>query len=189
MAALANRAIRGVRGSDGFTLPEVLMATVLGLLIVGVAATVFGAAMQSQPKLTARDNGISRARTTMERLTRELRQGASVSTATSTQLSFVTYVHSATCGGAFSSTSIACRVTYSCGTSSCTRREARPDGTSPGPTVTVVSGLSTGNVFTYSPNSTAPTYIGATLVFPGQNGDDAISLSDGVTLRNSGTGT
>jgi prepilin-type N-terminal cleavage/methylation domain-containing protein len=185
MAALANRAIRRVRGSDGFTLPELLVATMIGLLIVGVSATVFGAALQSQPGLTARDTGISHARTTMERLTRELRQGASVSTATSTQLAFVTYVHSATCGGAPASTAIACRVTYSCGSSSCTRREARPDGTSPGPTVTVVSGLSTGNVFTYSPNSTAATYIGATLVFPGQNGDDAISVSDGVTLRNS----
>jgi hypothetical protein len=121
----------------------------------------------------------------MERLTRELRQGATVYTATPTQLSLATYVDSVTCGGAHSSTAILCRVTYTC-TTACTRLEAKPDGTSPGGAVTVVSGLSSGNVFTYWPTTGAARYVGATFIFPGQNGDDAITVSDGAALRNPG---
>jgi Trk-type K+ transport system membrane component len=160
------------------------MATMLGLIIVGVATTVFTAAVRSQPGLNTRDDAISRARTTTERLTRELRQGSTVFTATSTQLAFLTYVHSATCGGAPSSTAIQCRVTYTCTTASCTRVEARPDGSGAGTALPVVSGLSSAAVFNYSPSTGAPKYIGATFVFPGQNGDDAITVSDGAALRN-----
>lgn len=184
MRSQLDRVIGRAGGQEGFTLPELLMATVLGLLVVGVAATVFSAAVRSQPGLTKRGDAISQARFTMERLTRELRQGASVYTATPTQLSFLTYVDSDPCAGAHSSTANACRVTYTCTTTACTRVEAKPDGTSPGGAVTVVSGLSSGNVFSYSPSTTAPMYIGATFTFPGQNGDDAITVSDGAALRN-----
>lgn len=169
---------------EGFTLPELLVASVLGLLVVGVAATVFTAAVRSQPGLTSRSDAISQARFATERLTRELRQGASVYTATPTQLSLLTYVDSATCGGAHSSTAISCRVTYTCTTAACTRVEAMPDGTNPGSPVTVVSGLSSGDVFSYSPSTSAPRFVAATFTFPGRNGDDAITVSDGATLRN-----
>jgi prepilin-type N-terminal cleavage/methylation domain-containing protein len=181
-----DRVIRRAGGQEGFTLPELLMATVLGLLVVGVAATVFTAAVRSQPGLTKRGDAISQARFTMERLTRELRQGTTVYTATPTQLSLTTYVDSATCGGAHSSTAIACRVTYTCATTACTRVEAKPDGTSPGGAVTVVSGLSSGNVFTYWPTIGAARYVRALFIFPGQNGDDAITVSDAAALRNPG---
>jgi Tfp pilus assembly protein PilW len=184
LLGLLNRVIRRLSGEGGFTLVELLVATVLGLFIVGIGTTVFVTAIRSQPGLSQRDNAILQARVTTERLIRELRQGGSIYTAAATQLSFLTYVHSATCGGAGSSTSIQCRVTYTCTTSACTRVEAKPDGTSPGAASTVVSGLSNGNVFSYLPSATAPTYIGATFTFPGQNGDDAITVSDGAALRN-----
>ncbi len=112
----------------------------------------------------------------MERMTRELRQGATVQTATATQLSIVTYVHSQTCGGSSASTAIPCRVTYTCTAGACTRTEAKPDGTSPGPAVTVVSGLQNSNVFTYSPNSRAPAYVGVSFAFAA-GGQNAITLS------------
>jgi Tfp pilus assembly protein PilW len=182
--ALLQRVVRRARRADGFTLPELLIATMLGLMVVGVAATVFTAAVRSQPGLTKRGDAISRARTTSERLIRELRQGSAVYTATATQLAFLTYVDSGTCGGAHSSTAMQCRVTYTCASNSCTRVEAKPDGTSPGVALTVVSGLSSSNVFSYSPTTGAPKYIGATFIFPGQNGDDAITVSDGAALRN-----
>jgi len=165
------------------------MATVLGLFVVGIGTTVFVTALRSQPGLTTREQAISEARTTTERLVRELRQGGTVYTATSNQFSFLTYVHSASCGGAPSSSAIQCRVTYSCTTSECTRVEAQPDGTSPGAAYSVVSGLSNGIVFGYSPSSTSPTYVGVTFTFPGQNGDDAITVSDGAALRNRTTTT
>jgi prepilin-type N-terminal cleavage/methylation domain-containing protein len=182
--ALLHTAIRRLRGERGFTLPEVLMALVIGLLVVGVGTTVFSAALRSQPGLNTRSNAISQARFAMERLTRELRQGATVYASSANQLAFITYVNSATCGGAKSSTAIQCRVTYTCTTMGCSRVEAKPDGTAPGPAVTVVTGLQNPNVFSYSPNSTSPTYIGATFSFAGQNGDDAITVSDGAALRN-----
>jgi hypothetical protein len=50
-----------------------------------------------------------------------------------------------------------------------------------------VSGLSPGNVFSYSSCAGAPTtydYVGVSLVFPADGGEDAITLSDGVDLRN-----
>jgi type IV pilus assembly protein PilW len=174
----------------GFTLPELLVATLLGLLVVGAAVTAFTGAIQSQPRINSQAAAIQQARTTMEQITRELRQGSSVPSASSSQLSIITYVHSATCGGGASSTSISCRVTYSCSGATCTRTEAKPDGTSPGPAVQVVSGLSSGNVFAYTaPTSTAPAYVGVTLAFPAKDGSDAITLADGAALRNPGSGS
>jgi Tfp pilus assembly protein PilW len=184
MRAILDRAIARLRGEGGYTLPELLVATVLGLLVMGVGVTVFSAGVRSQPGLTTRENAISQARTSMERLTRELRQGGTVFTATANQLTFITYVNSATCGGSFSSTARQCRVTYSCTTMACSRTEANPDGSNAGPAKTIATGLSNPNVFTYSPNSTQPTYIGATFVFAGRNGDDAITVSDGAAVRN-----
>jgi Tfp pilus assembly protein PilW len=185
VSALIRRAIGRAACERGFTLVEVLMGAMMGLIVIGAATLVFTAGMRAQPGLSKRDNAISQARYAMERLTRELRQGSSASTATANQLSFITYVHNpSTCAASFSNTANPCRVTYSCTTMGCTRTVAKPDGTSPQDPVTIVTGLSNPNVFTYSPSSGAPGYIGATFVFAGANGDDAITLSDGATLRN-----
>ena len=181
---LFDRLVRRALREDGFTLAELLMGILLSVLIVAIATTVFTSAVQTQPGLNKRDQAISNARVTMERLVRELRQGSTVFSASSTNLSFLTYVHSATCGGVPSQTAISCRVTYTCTAGSCSRVEARPDGTNPGTAATAVSGLSNTIVFDYSPASGTPKYVGATFTFPGQNGDDAITVSDGAALRN-----
>jgi prepilin-type N-terminal cleavage/methylation domain-containing protein len=174
----------------GFTLPELLVATVLALLVIGAAVTAFTSTIQSQPRVNSQAAAIQQARVTMERIIRELRQGSSVPSASTSQLSVVTYVHSATCGGAASNTAISCRVTYSCSSGTCTRTEANPDGTSPGSSVQVVSGLSSSNVFSYAPpSSTAPAFVGVTLALPAKGGTDAITLSDGSALRNPGSGS
>jgi Tfp pilus assembly protein PilW len=185
MFARIRRAFKRAASQRGFTIAELLIGAMMGLIIVGAATMVFTAGMQAQPGLSKRDNAISQARYAMERLTRELRQGSLVSSASANQLSFVTYVDSpSTCGTGYSNTANPCRVTYSCTTMGCTRAIAKPDGTSPQAPVTVVTGLSNPNVFTYSPSSTAPTYIGATFVFAGENGSDAITVTDGAALRN-----
>ena len=54
-------------------------------------------------------------------------------------------------------------------------------------TATFVTGLTTGDIFSYSPSTTAPTSISLTLRFAGDNGDDAITVTDGIALRNLGT--
>jgi Tfp pilus assembly protein PilW len=185
MTARIRRAFKRAACQRGFTIAELLIGAMMGLIIIGAATMVFTAGMQAQPGLSQRDNAISQARWAMERLTRELRQGSSVTSASANQLSFVTYVNSpSTCGTGFSATANQCRVTYSCTTMGCTRAIAKPDGSSPQTPVTFVTGLSNPNVFTYSPSSAAPSYIGATFVFAGQNGSDAITVSDGATLRN-----
>lgn len=170
----------------GWTLVEMLVATAAALVLIGVATTVFTAAIQSQPRATSRGNDIQQARTAMERMTRELRQGFGVPTATSSTLSILTYVKSATCGGAPSNAAMACRVTYTCGTTSCSRQEFNTNGTGGGPVRTVVSGITGPNVFSYSPSAAAPTYVGVTLPYRASSTEDAITLQDGVALRNPG---
>jgi Tfp pilus assembly protein PilW len=172
-----------LRETGGFTLVEMLVATVLSMIVIGGAVMAFTASIRSQPRIDSQANAIQQARTTMERLVRELRQGSSVSNASASQLSIVTYVDS-TCSGAAASTATQCRVTYACSSGTCTRRLAKPDGSSPTSAVRVVSGLSSSTVFSYSPSAAAAAYVGVTLSFPAQDGNNAITLTDGAALRN-----
>ena len=70
---LFDRLVRRALREDGFTLAELLMGILLSVLIVAIATTVFTSAVQTQPGLNKRDQAISNARVTMERLVRELR--------------------------------------------------------------------------------------------------------------------
>jgi prepilin-type N-terminal cleavage/methylation domain-containing protein len=172
-----------LREADGFTLVELLVATVLALVVIGGAVMAFTASIRSQPRIDSQAHAIEQARTTMERLVRELRQGSSVSSASASQLSVVTYVDS-TCGGTATPAATQCRVTYSCSGGACTRSLAKPDGSSPTTPTQVVSGLSSNSVFSYSPSAAAAAYVGVTLAIPAQTGHNAITLSDGAALRN-----
>src|SRR5947199_4886952 len=114
MAARIRRAFKRAACERGFTIAELLIGAMMGLIIIGAATLVFTAGMRAQPGLSKRDNAISQARWAMERLTRELRQGSLVSSASANQLSIVTYVHSpSTCAAGYSNTANQCRVTYS----------------------------------------------------------------------------
>lgn len=174
---------RHLAAQDGLTLPELLIAAMLSLILIGGSVTVMTASMQSEPRIAERTADVQSARVVMDRLTRELRQGATVISASGSQLSLITNVNSASCGGAQSSEVRSCRVTYSCASGECTRRESNPDGTFPSPPETVVQGISGGTVFTYTPDLSAPTYVGVKLEFPAAGGDDSITLADGVTMR------
>jgi Tfp pilus assembly protein PilW len=188
MPALRRWASALRREEHGLTLIELLVATTLGLVVIGAALTMFVSTIHSQPRDTSKVAAIQQARTTVDRITRELRQGLevvpSVPTPSASQLAVVTYVKQATCGGAAASTSIPCRVTYTCSTAACTRVVAQPNGSAPGPTETVASGLISSSVFTYSPaNSTDPSYVGVSFTFSNSSGQP-FTLGDGVTLRN-----
>jgi len=74
----------------GFTLVELLIAGISGLVVVGAAVTVFVASIRSEPDISSRAAQIQQARTTMERLTRELRQGSGIAVASPSQLSLNT---------------------------------------------------------------------------------------------------
>jgi Tfp pilus assembly protein PilW len=178
----------------GWTLIELLVASLIAFVVIGGAVTAFLGTVHSQPKTSAKAARIQEARFAIERLTRELRQGSTVSgIATATQLSLVTYVHRATCGGANASNGRLCQVAYACSAGVCTRGESNP-GTVPSSTRQVVSGLSSSNVFSYRSTSssgtcdltsaTAPAYVCVTMVLPSTGGGNAITLNDGVALRN-----
>jgi prepilin-type N-terminal cleavage/methylation domain-containing protein len=186
MAGICRR-LRALRDDQrGFTLMELLIAATMGLVVIGGGVMMFTSVVRSEPRTADRSAAIEQGRVTMERMTRELRQGATVTTGGATQLSLLTWVDSASCGGNAATTSIQCQVTYSCSGGTCTRVEAAP-GVQSGTPVTVVSGLTPGTVFTYSSCSGAPTvteFVGIRLVFSAENGEDALTLSDGVDLRN-----
>jgi prepilin-type N-terminal cleavage/methylation domain-containing protein len=171
------------REEHGLTLIELLIATAVGLVVVGGALTMFMGAIRSEPRTASKVAAIQQARTTVDRITRELRQGLETPTTPSeTELAIVTYVKAATCGGAGASTSIPCRVTYECEAGECTRVVAQPDGSAPGPPVQVASGLTSDEVFTYLPDKTDPTYVGVSFAFAADG--QPVTLSDGVALRN-----
>jgi type II secretory pathway pseudopilin PulG len=170
------------REERGMTLIELLIAASLGLVVIGGALAIFVGAVRSEPRAGSKVAAIQQARVTVDRITRELRQGLETPTASSSKLAIVTYVKAVTCGGAAASTSIPCRVTYECSAGACTRVVAQPNGSAPGPSVQVASGLSSTNVFSYLPTAADPSYVGVSLAFSAEG--QPVILSDGVALRN-----
>lgn len=172
------------REEGGLTLIELLIAASIGLIVVGGALTMFMGAIRSEPRTASKVAAIQQARITVDRITRELRQGLETPTASPSKLEIVTYVKVATCGGAAASTAKPCRVTYECSAGKCMRFVAQPDGSAPGPAVQVASGLASTNVFTYLPSEAEvePAYVGVTFAFDASG--QPVTLSDGVALRN-----
>lgn len=181
MSAVRKAAAELRRGERGMTLVELLIASSVGLMVVGAALAMFIGGVRSEPKTAAKIAAIQDARVTLDRITRELRQGLSVE-ASASHLEIVTYVKAATCAGAPASTSIPCKVTYDCEDDVCTRTVAEPDGSAPGPATLVVDGLVSPNVFDAEPD-VDPTYIGVDFVLVSGD-DDPVTLGDGVALRN-----
>jgi Tfp pilus assembly protein PilW len=183
MAAGVGRWASALRREEGgLTLIELLVAATLGLVVVGGAMTVFIGVIRSEPRTTSKVTAIQDARVTVDRITRELRQGLDTPTTSPSQLAIVTYVKAATCGGAGASSSIVCRVTYNCSAGACTRVVSQPNGSAPGPATRVVSGLASSSVFTYLPSAADPTYVGVNLAL--ETGGAPVTLGDGVALRN-----
>jgi type II secretory pathway component PulJ len=171
-------------GASGHTLVELLVATSMFLALLAVGLGVLPMVLRSEPRISERAAHIQQGRALIERLTRELRQGSDVSAATSTGLTFLTYVRRTGCGNsAVTEHAIQCRVTYSCQGGTCTRTERNPDGTGTAPPVQLVEGLQSA-LFTYLPGPTLPEYVTVRLAYPAEGGDDAITLEDGANLRN-----
>lgn len=177
-----------IPGSEaGFTLVELLVASAMGVVVLGAVGSLVISAMRAQPQISKRAQNISTARWVLERLTREIRDGVKVDNATASAVSFETYVRHTTCGGttplASSLPSIKCEVTYTCTTTSCSRTEAAP-GVYTGTATPIFEGINSSNVFSYSPSAAAPTYVKVTLQMPNPSGPAALTVSDGASLRN-----
>jgi Tfp pilus assembly protein PilW len=184
MGRMSKAAARLRREERGLTLIELLIAAAAGLVVVGGAMTMLIGAVHSEPRTSSKAAAIQQGRVTVDRITRELRQGIETQMTSSTQLKIITYVKAATCGGAAASTSIPCEVTYSCSGGACTRLVAPPNGIPTGPAVQVASGLTSNDVFSYiyPPASSDPTFVGVSLSFDSEG--EPVTLTDGVALRN-----
>ena len=184
--------VRALRCERGFTLVELLVFMMMPLVVLAAATTLLIVVVKSQPRISDRNFAIQQGRVLQERFARELRQSSLVEQTpapTSSSITFHTYVRRTQCGGALetdpSAPAIACKVTYSCAAGACDRTEAPLAGQPGTPTTEqLVSGLSSSAVFGYSPDSANPDYVTMRLVLPAEGGDDAVTLDDGVDLRN-----
>jgi Tfp pilus assembly protein PilW len=180
MRPVKNRVAHRCRDEHGFTLTELLIATILAMVVLGAGVTLFTASIRNQPRATTQAGAIQEVRTVMERIIRELRQGSSVVSASPSHVAMITYAPSAACAAGSP-----CRVTYACSSATCTRTEANPDGGAATAPVQVISGMSGGDVFTYTPATEArPASVGVSLGLPARDGSNAITLNDAATLRN-----
>ena len=166
---------------------EMLVAAGISLAVLGMTVPFLTSTMNDEPDVSGEALNIGTARTALERMIRDVRQGIEITTSTPSQLSLETYTRHSTCGGTgilpANSPPIACQVTYTCSGSACTRAEANVGVTS-GTAVEIVSGLGSANVFTYMPSGTPKTHVGITLVVPDPDGNGNLTLTDGVSLRN-----
>ena len=189
MTSLKRALLRRLRAEGGFTLAELLVAMMITLIAFAATLLLLQVAIKAQPRISERGAAIQQGRVWVERLIRELRQGGTVTgTPSTSQLAFFTYVRHSSCGSTATGASLRCLVTYSCSAGTCSRTERNPDGSGTAPAQQMVSGLQSNSVFSYVPSSAAPRYVGVTLRFPATddpaNPEDAITLTDGVTLRN-----
>jgi len=189
-----------LRDQRGMTLVELMVAMTMTLVAFGAASYLIIVVVHTQPGISDRSFDIQQGRVLEERFTRDLRASYKVEPApapTASTISFDTYVRSTTCGGDPQTNpavpAIPCRVTYSCSVGACSRSEG-PPGVGGGTPVQMVSGLASIAVFGTDPTSpptspstplpTDPDYITVHLAFPSRGGGGAITLDDGVDLRN-----
>ena len=187
-------------GERGLTLVELLIASAMSVVLVGAVGSMMVSTLKNQPRITEESQSISEARWVMERMTREIRNGVRVDQATSSKVSFLTYVRRTACGGGTAlpsgTAAIKCEVTYTCTTTSCSRIEAN-EGVYTGTAKTLFTGIDSSSVFCYVPSTSTDslscgtaasvagtTYVGVKLHVPNPSGEGGLTISDGASMRN-----
>lgn len=179
-------------GSEqGFTIVELIVAATMMVVITGAAVSLLVSSMQHQVKVTDRADQVGDARNAIEKITVDLRQGSEVMTEPTPERLVLSTLCDASADGAAGP----CTVTYSCTGTTCTRQVGA------GTARTVVSGLSSTEVFCYVPSIEDPesecgerpvgavldpvSYVGATIELPSSEQGDVTVLEDGAALHNS----
>jgi len=177
---------RRVRDDEsGFTLIEMLVAAVVGILVTGAALSLVETIAKIAPKDQERAHAIRDAQVGLYRMTRELRQAQSVNGATPTLMDIDLTIGVVTK-----------RVVYDCGGTRCLRSEA-PVGAEPpsGGEVVVDRLLNDAGgdpVFTYSPaGALPPDHVAVSISVPASGGSEnghghRVVFEDGLALRNVG---
>jgi Tfp pilus assembly protein PilW len=189
--------LRRLRAEEGYTLVELLVASTMGVVVMGAVALLVISAVKDQPQISKEAQNITTARWALERFTHEIRDGSAVKYAGESKFSFETYVRHSTCGGTAtlpsSTPAIKCQVTYTCTTTACSRTESAP-GSESGTARQIFSGIDSSQVFSYAPKPSSPTqavevtYVKATLQLPNPSGTGALTVSNGASLRNATLG-
>jgi Tfp pilus assembly protein PilW len=184
------RRLQKLDRDGGFTIVELLVASAMGVVVMGGVASLLISTMREQPRISKQAQNVTTARYVLDRMTRELRNGIVVKKATTSEVTFEGYVRHSTCGGtgtlASATGAIKCQLTYACSASSCTRNEVAPGGTG-GSTQTLITGINSSS-FTYAPSAAAATYVKVTLRLPNPSGTGALTVSNGASLRNATLG-
>jgi Tfp pilus assembly protein PilW len=172
----------------GLTLVEMLVAAMVGIVVLGATSSMLISTVRTQPKISDRAQDASTARWVLERMTREIRNGVTVQEGSSVStLIFTAQVRHSICGGTAllpaSSSSIECKVTYSCGGGQCSRAETAPTAVGSGTPVPIFKGVDSEKVFSYSPEIQGADFVAVTLRFPDPDGGGHFTISDGATLR------
>jgi type II secretory pathway component PulJ len=179
---------RAVQDEGGSTLIELLTSTAIFLMVAASAMAVLMIVVRNQPRISDRSAAVQEGRVLEERLIRELRLSSRVVTGSSTQVAFHTFVRRGSCGSstpaAASDAAIVCRVTYTLSGGAISRTETDPAQTITPSSEQMVTGLQNTDVFSYSPSATSAEYVGVKLVFPTEDGEDSVTLTDGTDLRN-----
>ena len=183
MSRIREAAVSLRREEDGYTLIELLVASMMGIVVLGAAVMLFIGAVRSEPRTASKVAAIQQGRIAVERITRDVRQASSIPTYAPSQLVLITYVRQSSCNGGAAATSIQCRVTYACDSGACTRTVSQPNGSSPGPSVTIVTGLVSSEPFVYPEGSGEPAYVEAELAFETREGGPVV-IADGAAARN-----
>lgn len=167
------------REERGFTLVELLVATAIGLALIGVTVALVISALQSEPRSSSRSTQIEAGRVMLERITRQLREGCKV-------------VGDGAVGNGFRKLAVYMNcdagptTIYDCGTATGDDQCFRQDVAS-GKSELMVSGLEV------DPNGVWPVfvisndnYVEIHLRFPRDEagGGESVTLSDGVAMRN-----
>jgi Prokaryotic N-terminal methylation motif len=187
MRGLLTRIDRSLPDEAGLTLVELLVASAMGVVLMGAVGTMVVQTMRAQPDVSKRSQNITTSRWVLERMTREIRNGVTVDTALPNEVSFRTYLRRTECGAtgtlASDKPAILCQVTYGCSSTTCSRIEAAP-GVKTGTAKPIFEGIDDSNVFSYKPNTNAATFVGITLHLPNPSGSSDLTISDGASLRN-----
>jgi type II secretory pathway pseudopilin PulG len=182
--------LASMRAEGGYTLVELLVASTMGVVVMGAVAMLVISAVRDQPKISKQAQNITTARWVLERMTRELRGGIALKEATSSKVSFEAYVRHTACGGSTQLSSTAapkiCLITYECSTIACSRREGIST-VAPGAPRQIFSGINSNQVFEAIP-AAKPTYVKITLRLPNPSGTGALTISNGASLRNATLG-
>ena len=169
-------------GEAGLSLIELLVATTMMLVTAAAAMAIVTLVIRQQPRISEHGHRVQEVRVGLERMTRDLRQTYAVNESSSSHVEVLTWL-SATEG----QPAVERRVLYQCNAGDCTRQEG-PAGGSLGAAVTLITGVTNTDIFSYQPDQVNPSFLRIKLSFDvKENPTDPAgpkTLSDGVQLRN-----